>query len=506
MLLIDGNSLTLADLERVADGDNEVRLSDSSRARMEKSRYMVDDMLRAGRTLYGINTGFGKLSDVRISPADLNLLQKNLIVSHACGLGPTLSPREVRALLLLKVNSLSTGLSGCRPELVDFLLKMLRHNLLPVIPEKGSVGASGDLAPLAHMSLPVLGLGEVDYQSRRMPAAAALLEAGLAPLALQAKEGLSLINGTQFMTAVGALTFAEAGRLAVMADIVGAMSAEALLCTNVAFDARIQTARGHAGQQRSAFVLRQMMANSEIRDSHRGCSRVQDAYSIRCMPQVHGTVRDHLEHLHQIFTTELNACTDNPIVFVDDHEILSGGNFHGHPIATAADLLAILATQLANISERRIAFMMDPALSELPAFLIHSSGVNNGFMIAQVTAASLVSENKVLSHPASVDSIPTSANKEDYVSMGAAAAVKARNAVHNAAAVLGIELLCACQSLEMRAPLKPGPAAAAVLAYVRQQVPRLDEDRMLAYDLRTAQRMVLRGEVLHALKKLIADL
>lgn len=506
MLQIDGTSLSLLDLERIADGDNEVVLAAASRARMEKSRQLVNEILKAGKTMYGINTGFGKLSDVCIPAADLQRLQKNLIMSHACGVGATLPRREVRAILLLKANALATGLSGCRPELADFLLHMLRHGVLPVIPEKGSVGASGDLAPLAHMSLAMIGLGEVDYRGRRMPAAAALQQAGLSPLDLQAKEGISLINGTQFMTAVAALAFIEAERLVAEADIIGAMSAEALLCTNVAFDARIQAARGHAGQESSANVLRQMMAGSEIRESHRGCSRVQDAYSIRCMPQVHGAIRDYVQHLRRIFATELNACTDNPLVFADDGEILSGGNFHGHPIATAADLLAILVTQLANISERRIAFMMDPVLSELPAFLSTSGGVNSGFMIAHVAAASLVSENKVLSHPASVDSIPTSANKEDYVSMGAAAAVKARQAVHNAASVLGIELLCACQGLDLRAPLKPGPAAAAVLKRIREQIHRLDKDRVLAEDIQTAQRMLRRGELLEILKNLVTDL
>jgi histidine ammonia-lyase len=495
MLYLDGYSLTLADLERVADGDDDMSLSASCRGRMEKSRRIVDEVIASGQTVYGINTGFGKLSDVRIPANDLQRLQKNLIMSHACGVGAPLPAREVRALMLLKVNALATGYSGCRPELADFLLEMLRREVLPVIPEKGSVGASGDLAPLSHMALPMLGLGEVDYRGQRMPAAAALREAGLSPLELQAKEGIALINGTQFMTAVAALAFLEAERLATTADIVGGMSAEAMLCTDVAFDARIQEARGHAGQKRSASALRQMMANSEIRESHRHCARVQDAYCFRCMPQVHGAVRDHLEHLQHIFSIELNACTDNPLVFADDGEILSGGNFHGHPIATSADMLAMLVTQIANISERRIAFMMDPALSELPAFLVKSSGLNSGFMIPQVVAASLVSENKVLSHPASVDSIPTSANKEDYVSMGAAAAVKARNAVHNAATVLGIELLCACQSLEMRQPLKPGPNSAAVLAYVRQHVPKLDEDRLMIDDLKAAQRMVRRGEV-----------
>lgn len=506
MIVIDGKSLSLSALERVADGDNEVKLSDHCRIRMEVARHMVDELVEAGKTVYGVNTGFGKLSDVRISTDDVRRLQKNLIMSHACGLGSALPAREVRAMLLLKANGLASGMSGCRPVVVDFLLEMLRRGLLPTVPEKGSVGASGDLAPLAHMCLPMLGLGEVNFRGRTMPAAIALSEAGLSPIELQAKEGLSLINGTQFMTALAALTFIETERLVAAADVIGAMTAEALFCTDVAFDARIQEARGHAGQKLTASVLRQMMAGSEIRESHLDCARVQDAYSIRCMPQVHGAVRDHLLHLRQIFTTELNACSDNPLVFAEDNAILSGGNFHGHPIATAADLLAILVTQIANISERRIAFMMDSALSDLPPFLIRSSGINSGFMIAQVTAASLVSENKVLSHPASVDSIPTSANKEDYVSMGAAAAVKARQALQNAAAVLGIELLCACQGLELRSPLNPGPAAAAVLACVRRHVPSLHEDRELSNDIQCARRMILRGEMLMPLQQMIKNL
>lgn len=506
MLLIDGKSLSLTALEQVADGDSDVKLSDECRARMQKSRQLVEEMIRAGKTIYGVNTGFGKLSDVRIAESELEKLQKNLIMSHACGVGSALSSREVRAMLLLKANSLATGFSGCRPVVADYLLEMLRRDVLPIIPEKGSVGASGDLAPLAHLCLPMLGLGEVYYRGRRMPADAALIEAGLSTIELHAKEGISLINGTQFMTAVAALAFIEAERLVASADVVGAMSAEALFCTDVAFDARIQEARGHDGQKRSAAVLQQMMAGSEIRESHRRCARVQDAYSIRCMPQVHGVAHDHFEHLRKIITTELNSCTDNPLVFADDKEILSGGNFHGHPISTAADFIAMLATQLANISERRIAFMMDPGLSDLPPFLVKSSGINNGFMIAQVTAASLVSENKVLSHPASVDSIPTSANKEDYVSMGAAAAVKARQAVHNAATVLGIELLCAAQSLDLRSPLKPGPAAARALNFVREQIPSLDEDRVLAGDIEKAKAMVLRGSVLNVLRDLIDHL
>ncbi|MDZ7344542.1 MAG: histidine ammonia-lyase [candidate division KSB1 bacterium] len=513
---LDGHSLTLNDLDQISRGAVALQLAASALERMARARRVVEEAIQAGRTIYGINTGFGKLSDVRISPQDLSALQKNLILSHACGLGPALSAPEVRALLALKINSLLSGYSGSRPVLAKYLFELLRREVLPVIPEKGSVGASGDLAPLAHLALVLLGLGEAEHSGRRLSGEEALAVVGLPPLQLEAKEGLALLNGTQFMTAVGALSFLQAEALARTADVVGAMSAEALLCTPVAFDARIQLARGYAGQQQSAANLRRLMANSPIRDSHLHCSRVQDAYSVRCMPQVHGAVRDHLRPLRETFTIELNAATDNPLVFVEDNpspaaetkggEILSGGNFHGHPIAIACDVLAILVTQLANISERRIASMMDPSISELPAFLIKNSGVNSGFMIAQVAAASLVSENKVLSHPASVDSIPTSANKEDYVSMGAGAAVKARYAVLNAARVLGIELLCACQALDLRAPLQPGPATAAVRHLVRKTVPMLVTDRVLADDITVATQLITSGEVLRVAENVVGEL
>jgi histidine ammonia-lyase len=370
------------------------------------------------------------------------------------------------------------------------------------------------------MALVLLGEGEAEIKGRRLSGAEALCAIGLAPLTLEAKEGVALINGTQFMTAIGALAFLQAETLACTADVVGAMSAEALLCTPVAFDERIQLARGHTGQRQSAANLRRLMADSPIRDSHLDCSRVQDMYSVRCMPQVHGAVRDQLRSLREVFTIELNAATDNPLVFVEDRssfaaadtrhdqfgEIISGGNFHGHPISTACDFLAILVTHLANISERRIAAMMDPAAGELPAFLVQNSGLNSGFMMAQVTAASLVSENKVLSHPASVDSIPTSANKEDYVSMGAAAAIKARNAVGNAMQVLAIELLAACQALDLRAPLQPGPATGAAHQLVRQVVPKLVNDRILASDIAAAGRLIESGEVVRAAERVAGEL
>ncbi len=520
MLQLDGTSLTLENLARIAQGESALHATAEALERMARSRKVVEDVLRTERVVYGVNTGFGKLSDVRIPPDDLKTLQKNLILSHACGMGPALSAPEVRALLALKINALLSGYSGARPVIVEYLLELLQHEVLPVIPEQGSVGASGDLAPLAHAALVLIGEGEAEMKGRRVSGAEALRAIGLPALELEAKEGLALLNGTQFMTAVGALTFLQAEKLARTADVVGAMSAEALLCTPVAFDDRIQVARGYAGQKESAANLRRLMANSPIRDSHLQCSRVQDMYSVRCMPQVHGAVRDQLRALREIFTIELNAATDNPLVFVEDQsntvtsnfrrerlgEILSGGNFHGHPISTACDFLAILITHLANISERRIAAMMDPAASELPAFLVKNSGLNSGFMIAQVAAASLVSENKVLSHPISVDSIPTSANKEDYVSMGAGASIKARNAGRNAIQVLAIELLAACQALDLRAPLQPGPATGAVRNLVRQVVPMLVNDRILANDIAAASRLIESGEVVRAAESVVGEL
>lgn len=511
---LDGNTLSLEQLNDVARGRLEVELAPSALARMSRSRYLVEEVLRTGQVIYGVNTGFGKLSDVHISTADLKTLQKNLILSHACGFGAELTASEVRALLALKINTLLGGYSGSRPVVAEYLFKFLQNDILPVIPEKGSVGASGDLAPLAHLALVLIGEGEADCKGQHLSGANALQRLGLAPLELEAKEGLALLNGTQFMTAVGALAFSQIEILSRTADIIGAMSAEALLCTPVAFDARIHAARGYRGQQESAANLRRLMADSPIRSSHFECGRVQDAYSIRCMPQVHGAVRDQLRGLREVFAIELNAATDNPLVFVENHsaeptgEILSGGNFHGHPVSTACDFLSILSTHLANISERRLALMMDPVASDsgLPSFLIKNSGLNSGFMIAQVAAASLVSENKILSHPASVDSIPTSANKEDYVSMGAAAAVKARNAVRNATQVLAIELLAACQALDLRAPLKPGPATGAVHHLIRQTVPTLVQDRILAHEMKSVSELIATGEVMRRAESVVGEL
>lgn len=500
---LDGNSLTMAVAHDIIDRKMRAALAPAARERIRKARGVIEKSLASGKPIYGINTGFGKLAEVRIDADHLDALQKKIVLSHACGVGEPLGEQDVRAILLTKANTLAKGYSGVRIEVVELLLDMLNANILPLIPKKGSVGASGDLAPLAHLAMAAIGEGDVLYQGARMSSRRALADCGLEALQLQAKEGLALLNGTHFMVGVGIQNLRYAGTMAIAADIIGAMTAEAALCTPAAFDARIHAARGHGGQIASAQRLQRMMQHSEIRDSHLECDRVQDPYSVRCMPQVHGAIQDNLAHVQSVVATELNAATDNPLVFLEEQEILSGGNFHGHPIATVMDLLALIMAQLGNISERRIAMLMDSNISTLPAFLIKHSGLNSGFMIAHVAAASLVSENKVLSHPASVDSIPTSANKEDYVSMGALAAVKAREVVENTARVLGIELLAACQAIELRKPLQPGPAAAHALQLVRKKVPMLEQDRFMADEIESAAELVLSGELTEKMQKFL---
>ncbi len=501
---IDGNSLTLQQVVQVAFQHERVEISEDVLPYVRASRRVISDCLAEGKPVYGINTGFGKLADIRISDEHLDDLQKNLVLSHACGVGKPLFDEAVRAVMLCKANTLVKGHSGVREEIIRNLLTLLNKNILPIIPEQGSVGASGDLAPLAHMSLLLIGEGEARTEKGVLPAREALALAGLEPLKLQAKEGLALLNGTHFMTGLGVINWHLGTLLAESADIIGAISAEALLCTPVAFDDRIHKARGYRGQRASAARLRRMMADSPIRESHIGCSRVQDPYSVRCMPQVHGAVCDNLDHVASVLSVEINAATDNPLIFVEESEILSGGNFHGHPVATVMDTLGIVVSHLAAMSERRIAFMMDTAMSELPPFLVRESGINSGFMIAQVTAASLASENKVLAHPASVDSIPTSANKEDFVTMGASAAVKGNRIVNNTAHVLAVELICACQALEFRAPLQPGPAAQRVLELVRDSIPSLEQDRRLDEDILAAAELITSGQVRDAVSDLIA--
>lgn len=482
-VVIDGNSLTIDDVYAVAHGAT-VALAPAAIARMRATRSVVDALVERNEVAYGVTTGFGKLSEIAIPRDRLAELQVNLVRSHAAGVGPLMSEHEVRALMLLRANVLAKGYSGARPELAEVLVGMLNASLHPLIPEQGSAGASGDLAPLAHLALAMIGEGSLAAGAATGPADAMLRRAGLAPVTLGAKEGLSLINGTQAHTAVAALAIVDAHRLWHAAHVAGAMSLEALLGTPVAFDERIQNARGQLGQAASAALLRQLLADSEIRESHRyGDPRVQDAYSLRCMPQVHGPALDAIDFAAGLVGRELNAATDNPLVF-EAGELLSGGNFHGQAVALALDVLAIAMTNLATIAERRIDRLVHPDLNQgLPPFLTRDAGVNSGLMMAQVTAASLASECKVLAHPASVDTIPTDGNKEDVVPMAMGAAWKLRRVIRNVQHVLGIELLCAAQGVDYRAPLKPGRGVARAHAQVRRLVPPLERDRVLAPDI-----------------------
>ncbi len=492
-LVLDGASLGLADLESVAHSRRRVVLSPRAREGVARARRVVDDAVARGEVVYGVTTGFGNFADVVIPPARLRELQLNLVRSHAAGVGAPLGEPETRALMLLRANVLAKGHSGVRPETVERLVEALNRGVHPVVPAQGSVGASGDLAPLAHLALALIGEGECTFDGRRLPAGQALHAAGLEPLTLEAKEGIALINGTQLMTALGGLALAEAWRLARTADVAGALSLDALKGTDVAFDPRIQAARPHPGQTASAGNLRRLLAGSPIRESHRDCGKVQDAYTLRCMPQVHGAARDALAYVTRTLEIELNAGTDNPMVFADTGELLSGGNFHGEPVAMAADVLAIAVSELGAISERRTERLVNPALSGLPAFLTEDGGLRSGLMIVQVTAAALASENKVLCHPASVDSIPTSANKEDHVSMGVTAAAKAARVVANTRRILAIEVLAACQALEFHRPLATSPPLEAVRSRVRELCGPYDRDRVLSTEIEAVAEMVAAG-------------
>ena len=491
-LYVDGRRLTLSEIESVAANARPVAIAPAAIARVVASRQVIETIISNGQTVYGVNTGFGKLADVRIPAAKLAQLQTNLVRSHACGLGDPLSEPESRAMLLLRANVLAKGLSGIRPQLFELLLNMLNAGVHPVIPAKGSVGASGDLAPLAHLALVVIGEGEAYFQGQRLSGREALTAAGLQPIELAAKEGLALLNGTQAMTAVGALAIHHARHLTEVADLAGAMSLEALKGTPVAFDPRIHAARPHPGQVASAANLTALLANSEIRESHRAQAddtRVQDAYCLRCMPQVHGAVRDVLKHVASILETESGSATDNPLIFSTD--VLSGGNFHGAPLAYAFDYAAIALTDLASISERRIDRLINPDINEgLPAFLCSDAGLSSGYMIAHVTAAALLNECKVLAHPSSTDSVPTSGGKEDHVSMGMTGALKLRQITHNLELILSIEMMCAAQGLDYRLPLKPSPAVAAAHATIRAAVPHLAEDRIPAPDIQVIANLI----------------
>ncbi|MBI1808993.1 MAG: histidine ammonia-lyase [Gemmatimonadetes bacterium] len=494
-LALDGRSLTIADVQAVAVHGRRVTLAPAARDRMMIARNIVAGIVARDEVAYGVTTGFGKLSELSIPHDKLAQLQVNLVRSHASGVGPALPEREARAMMLLRANVIAKGFSGARPDVPELLCAMLNAGLWPTIPEQGSVGASGDLAPLAHLAVSLIGEGELHRGDRTGPAAAMLAEAGLSPLTLAPKEGITLINGTQAHTAVAALAVADARALWQAAHVAGAMSLEALLGTPTAFDARIQDARGQEGQRDSAALLRELLAGSEIRESHRdGDPRVQDAYALRCMPQVHGPVLDAIRFAEGVIGREINAATDNPLVF-ENGEILSGGNFHGQAVSMALDFLAIAMTNLATIAERRIDRVVHPDLNQgLPPFLAKDAGVNSGFMMAQVTAAALASECKVLSHPASVDTIPTDGSKEDVVPMGMGAAWKLRRVIRNVQHILGIELMAAAQGLDYRRPLKSGPRVEQAYARVRAHVAPLGDDRVLSGDIIALADAIASGE------------
>ncbi len=500
MILLDGHSLSLSDLLAIADDRAPVALAPHARTRVAASRAVVDAKAAGDAAVYGINTGFGSFAETRIDRADLAALQLNLLRSHAAGVDAPLPARAVRASMALRANVLAKGFSGIRVATLEALLAMLNHGVHPRVPSRGSVGASGDLAPLAHLALVLVGEGDTieGEAATRVSGADALGRAGLAPVTLEAKEGLALINGTQVSTAVLALALAGAERLSRAADVTAALSIDALLGSMHPFEPRIHAPRPFQGQAVAADNLLRLLADSGINASHAGCGRVQDAYSMRCAPQVHGAAREALGWIRHIVEIEMNAATDNPMVFADTGEIVSGGNFHGAPLALAADLLVMAVAQLSTISERRSERLVNPALSGLPAFLTRHGGLQSGLMIAQVTAAALTSEIKTLSHPASVDTIPTSANKEDHVSMSMHAALKAERALQLATHVVSVELLCACQAIDLRAPLHTSPPLRRAHHLVRERVPTLVDDRPPAPDLDAIEEMIRSGKLEYA--------
>ena len=516
VLHIDGNNLTLDDFRAVVYERRPVMLAPEARLAVDRARAVVEDLVENNRVGYAVTTGVGQLSDVRIPPDDIRQLQINLLRSHAVGVGDPLSEDVSRAMILLRANSLAKGCSGVRGVVIDTLCEMVNRGVHPVIPSQGSVGASGDLAPLSHLGLVLIGEGEAFFQGKRMAGLEAMKQTGIKPIVLEAKETISLINGTQAMLAVGLLASIQASILADTADVLGALAVDALKGTDVAFDERIHQARPHPGQLLVARNLRRMLEGSEIRESHRGCGKVQDAYSLRCIPQVHGAVRDTLTHCHSVFEIEMNSAVDNPLVFPEAKkvgspkspmgapvlgDIVSGGNFHGEPLAFALDFLAIAMSALSGISERRLERLVNPSLNEgLPPFLAPGAGLNSGFMMPQVTAAALVSENKVWSHPASVDSITTSGNKEDFVSMGMTAANKLLRVIDDTRQVLAIEALAVAQALDFRAPLKPGKRGQAAYAAIRSASPKVSQDRILTQDFARVADLIASGRLADVLR------
>lgn len=502
MIEMSGSGVTVDLLWKWSRGGENFRLSSGARERVLASRAYIDSLLKGGEVIYGVNTGFGAFSSVRISDSEIEELQRNLIRSHSAGIGAPFTREQTRAIMILRANTLARGHSGIRPVVIEKILEFLNKDVIPVIPCQGSVGASGDLAPLSHLALSLIGEGLAWDGSAQIPVAQKLKSVGVEPLTLQYKEGLSLINGCQVMTGIGMLALHEARDLAWHADVAGAMSLEGLMGSRKAFHPAISASRPHAGEVKTAANLRRILGDSsEIGESHRNCDRVQDAYSLRCMPAVHGAAKDALKQAWQVLETEANSSTDNPLVFVDEKQILSCGNFHGMPVAFQMDFAAIALSAMASISEQRIAKLINPAMSGLPAFLAPNGGLNSGHMIVQVAAASLVSENKVHAHPASVDSIPTSADKEDHVSMGTIAARKFQVVVDNARNVLAMELLAASQAVDLVRPLKTTPSLEAVHAAIRAKVPFAEKDRVFANDIAAIRELILGRSLLAPFKE-----
>lgn len=502
---INGFNLTIEDVAEVARGKSAVVLSEISAARVQRTRDYVDAKLHSGDVIYGLNTGFGALSNTMISLEDAKLLQRKLIISHACAMGDPYPEEIVRAAMLLRANALAKGNSGICLKTLNTLITMLNERVHPIIPQKGSLGASGDLAPLAHMVLVMLGEGEAIYRKKRMSGAQAMLKAGIPTIELEPKEGLALINGTQIMTAIACLTLHDARKLCTVADIAASLTIEASLGITKAFDAKIHLLRGHPGQIDTARNLMRLLDGSGLA-LRENPDKVQDAYSIRCVPQVHGASKDAVNYAREVVTREINAVTDNPIIFPDEDDIISGGNFHGQPVALVMDFLAIAVSELASISERRIERLVNPQLSGLPAFLIENGGLNSGLMITQYAAASMVSENKILSHPASVDSIPSSANQEDHVSMGTTAARKAIVVLDNTTKVIAIELLASSQALTFRDQSLLGKGTKAVYNHIRKYVSPITEDIITHIEMNKLEKLILDGSVLNVAKQAVTRL
>jgi len=503
---LNGENFQLEELVSIARHGVGVAISVESVARINKARALVDQWVKEGVRIYGVTTGFGALSDVTISYEDTKKLQKKILLSHAAGMGHHMDDDVVRAMMALRINDFCRGNSGLRLDTIQKLADLLNQGIIPVVPAKGSVGASGDLVPMAHLALVLIGEGEAFVDGHRMSGADALAARNIVPLELAAGEGLALINGTQFMIALGCLALHDALNLCKHADIAASMTLETLMGTRAAFDPRIHRARPHAGQMKAARNMLNITENSDIISSHKDCSRVQDAYTLRCSPQVHGASWDAFSYVDRVIRVEMNSSTENPLIFPESGEFLSGGNFHGQPLALACDFLGIAIAELANISERRIERLVNPQLSGLPAFLVEDGGLNSGFMIAQYAAASLVSENKVIAHPASVDSIPTSANKEDHVSMGAVAARKCRDIVENVEEVIAIELLCGAQAIDLFTNLKAGKGTKAAYEVIRNEVDYMKEDRLLANDIAKVKALLRSGRIVDAVEKKVGGL